>query len=243
MQWSVTDLDRLATLVALVLVGRARHAANVLAGAMQLPVATPAAMRAQIRRELVLAPGADPFHRDGLLFEIICWLVARQQAAADAVISEPHTRATQQGVDTLKVSFDAGTRRLIGATIYEYKCTTHPRTKFRDEIIPGFRKLFKGESDPQLAQIALALLERHELTDQEQAIAYDTLVNDRPLTFQAALTVEPDLFPEPNCVALFSNYGDTGAARDARFGDTLPLTDIRSWFSDLAELAWAKINV
>jgi hypothetical protein len=67
---------------------------------------TPATMRTQIRSELFPAAGTPTFHRDGLLFEIICWLVARQQALPNELISEPHTKATQQGVDTIKVRFD-----------------------------------------------------------------------------------------------------------------------------------------
>src|SRR5687768_14310998 len=96
LQWSIADLDALATLAALVLVGRAQHAARVLAGALLLPVQAPAAMRAQIQSELFPAAGAPTYHRDGLLFEIICWLVARQRALSSEVISEPHTKATQQ---------------------------------------------------------------------------------------------------------------------------------------------------
>src|SRR5216683_3205709 len=93
LQWSVPDLDALATLATLVLVGRAQHAARVLGGALLLPVPTPATMRAQIHRELFPVAGTPTYHRDGLLFEIICWLVARQQALPNELISEPHTKA------------------------------------------------------------------------------------------------------------------------------------------------------
>ncbi len=103
---------------------------GVVGGALLLPAPTPAAMQAQIRNELLPATGTPTFHRDGLLFEIICWLVARQQALPNEVISEPHTKATQQGVDTIKVHFDEAARQLIKATIYEYKCTTNARAQF-----------------------------------------------------------------------------------------------------------------
>jgi hypothetical protein len=243
LQWSVADLDALATLCALVLVGRAQHAARVLGGTLLLPMPTPATMRTQIRSELFPAVGTPTFHRDGLLFEIICWLVARQQALPNELISEPHTKATQQGVDTIKVRFDEAVRQLVKTTIYEYKCTTNARAQFRDHVIPAFRRYFDGARDPQLTQAAIALLERYELTDQEQAIVYSVLVNDRPLAFQAALTVQPEVFPENLCIALFDDYANVTPTREDRFGDTLPLQDVRAWFADLAGRIWDKINV
>ena len=66
LQWFVADVHGLATLVALVLVGRVQHAARVLSGALLLPAPTPAAMRAQIRSELFPVAGPRIFHRDGL---------------------------------------------------------------------------------------------------------------------------------------------------------------------------------
>jgi hypothetical protein len=243
LQWSVSDLDALATLVALVLVGRAQHAANVLAGTLMVPALTTAAMRVQIRTELFPPAGPLIYHRDGLLFEIICWLVARQQSQPTEVISEPHTKATQQGMDTVKVRFDTDTRRLLATTIYEYKCTENARAQFRDQVIPAFRRYFEGARDPQLVQATIALLTRYELTDAEQAEVYGTLINERPLAFQAALTVSPAEFTEDHCIALFTGYADVTPDRVARLGDTFPLHDVRGWFDHLATLVWAKIDV
>ena len=91
LQWSVPDIDALATLVAIVLVGRAQHAANVLAGALIVPAPTAAAMRAQIQAELFPPAGPLIYHRDGLLFEIICWLVARRPCQDNTMAKEGGT--------------------------------------------------------------------------------------------------------------------------------------------------------
>lgn len=241
-QWFIEDLDELATLAALVLVGRAQHAASILEGSQLIDRPVPDTMRAGLQRDLFPPEGA-PWHRDGLLFEIICWLVARQQAAPGEVISDPHTKATQQGADTVKVAFDLQARRLLRATIYEYKCTTKARRMFISEVLPAFRQYFEGARDPQLTQLTIALLERYGLTDAEQAQVYDTLVNDRPLSFRAALTVSPEAFPLRDCVRLFENYGDLPAPLEARLGDTFPVSDVRDWFARFAAAIWAKINV
>ena len=243
LQWSVPDIDALATLIAVVLVGRAQHAANILAGTLIVPSPTTVAMRAQLRIELFPTAEARIYHRDGLLFEIICWLVAHQQSLENEVISEPHTKATQQGMDTVKVRFDGNMRRLILTTIYEYKCTEGARDQFRDHVIPAFRRYFDGARDPQLVQATIALLARYELTDNEQAEVYGTLINDRPLAFQAALTVQPAEFSEGHCIALFTGYDKVTPDRNSRLGDTFPLHDVRAWFENLAALVWAKIDV
>ena len=92
-QWSVLDDDALAAIVALVLVGRAKHAEDVLAGA-QVNVAIVAdALKEQLRRQLQTPAGALTWHRDGLLFEIISWVVARLTSVSNEVISTPHLKS------------------------------------------------------------------------------------------------------------------------------------------------------
>ncbi len=106
-----------------------------------------------------------------------------------------------------------------------------------------FPPLLRRCSGSPTDSAAIALLDRYELTDQEQANVYGALVNDRPLAFQAALTVQPEVFPGNRRIALFDNYANVTPAREDRFGDTLPLLDVRAWFADLAARIWDKINV
>jgi hypothetical protein len=134
-QWFVEDTDGLATLTAIVMVGRARQVGRILDGSERGPVMVSAATKARLKRELVLEDGADPWHRDGLLFETICWIIARMGVSADEILSDPHRRATQQGADTVKVIFDPVLLELISVTVYEQKCSDKPREKFRDAIL------------------------------------------------------------------------------------------------------------
>jgi hypothetical protein len=241
-QWTVANIDQLAGLVATVLQGRARHASNVLAGATHLPASTPDRMKEQIRTDLFPASQALIYHRDGLLFEIICWMVSRDTAGPGDIISEPHTRATQQGVDTFKVTWNDAARTLISATIYEYKCTTGAQAVFRGQVMGAFKAYFDGDRDPQLVQQAIALLDVFQLTDQEQRETYSRIIYDRPLVFDAALTVQPPPYGAAACVDLFDRYATLGA-RPQRLGSTMPLDDIRAWFENFAALVWTKIDV
>lgn len=242
-QWQVDDFDALASLVAVVMVGRAQLVAGILAGAESGPVVTSAALKARLKSSLVLEEGKDTWHRDGLLFETICWIVARKGSAPDEVLSDPHRRATNQGADSVKVVFNPAARELEKVTVFEQKCSDKPRDKFRDEVLPAFSDWVTGTRDDELLQIAIGLLARFNLTDAEHNRAYARLaLAPRPIAFRAALTVSPAVFPEAECKKIFKGYDSLAVALEARFGDTFPLQDMRGWFEVFAAAVWAKIE-
>jgi hypothetical protein len=241
-QWSVADEDQLATLVALVMVGRSHMAARVLEGTQDQPPLAPDALRERLRRQLFPAAGPQTFHRDGLLFEIICWIVVQLTAGPDEVVSEPHLSSTSQGLDTIKIAFEPEARNVDRAFIYEQKCTEDARGLFLAQVLPAFKKWVLGVRDNDLLQEAIGLLQRFNLTDEEHRRIYDRLLQDRPLAFHAAITVNPTPFSLPLSVALFTGYTNVTPAIEDRFGDTFPLADIRAWFSAFANRVWQKIE-
>ena len=124
-----------------------------------------------------------------MLFESICWLVAKIEATPDEAIADPHRKATQQGADGLKVGFDPTTREITTTTVYEFKCTGNSRRKFKREVLPAFASYQSGICDGELAQGTLALLAQFGLTPAERKQAYERLILDRPLVFEASLTL------------------------------------------------------
>ena len=76
----------------------------------------------------------------------------------------------------------------------------------------------------------------------ELIAVYDRLLQDRPLTFQAALTVTPTPYDTPSCVALYTGYAALTPQIETRLGDTFPLPQIRPWFEAFAQRVWAKIE-
>lgn len=242
-QWIVDDIQKLSTLTAIAMIGRARQAGNILDGSEQGSVTASAALKARLKRVLILEEGKDPWHRDGLLFETICWLIARTGVSSSEIISDPHRRATQQGADTVKVVFDPERRELLHITVYEQKCSDSPRAKFRDEVIPAFEDWITGSRDDELLQIAVGLLDRYALTDEESKQAYVRIaLAPRPLAFRAALTVSPGALSIVERKKLFKGYDKLAVAAQARFGDTFPLADIRDWFNTFAAMVWTEIE-
>lgn len=241
-QWSVVDEDQLAKLTALVLVGRSHLAERILDGAQNQAPMAPAALKENLRLQLFPAAGPPTFHRDGLLFEIICWIVAHITSGPNEVVSEPHLASTTQGLDTLKVKFDPATRNVELAVIYEQKCTENARQLFLSQVLPAFRKWMSGIRDSELLQATIGLMRRFNLTDDEYVRVYDRLIKDRPLAFRAALTVNPEPFSSAQCVALFAGYIGLTPTIDDRNGDTFPLADIRTWFAAFSNKVWAAIE-
>jgi len=217
-------------------------AVRVLQGAQGNPPLATAALRDHLRRQLFPAAGPPTYHRDGLLFEIICWVVAHITAGPNEVISEPHLTSTSQGLDTIKMSFDPNDRTVQNVVIYEQKCTEDPRALFLDQVLPAFRKWFSGARDNELLQATIGLLQGFDLTDAESTRVYDRLLQDRPFAFRAALTVNQNPFTVAQCLALFAGYPNIIPALEDRYGDTFPLADIRAWFSVFANRVWQKIE-
>jgi hypothetical protein len=241
-QWIVNVPDQLAHLVALVLVGQAFHASLILEKTQLGAPKIAASLKMELDK--VLHPTTEKLieHRDGLLFEIICWIAASKAKTGDEKIDYPHLKSTTQGTDGIKVSIDHQTKTLMKATVYEHKCTTHARQLFQSQVLASFREYISGKRDNQLAQGVAALLEKVGFTGTQLKIAYDTLIQTRPLAFEASLTVSPSVFPATKCIKLFKDYDSLSVASHLRGGNTLPLDDVRVWFADFANRVWAQIE-
>ncbi len=242
--WTVSDADALAEVCAQILIGRAHHAATILNGVR--PLGSPPVMSSELRdclhRELHPQTRQTIWHRDGLLFEIISWVAARLTATASEAISDPHLKATNQGTDCVKVTINPVTRTVTRATVYEYKCTANWRQLFSQDILAAFQEYLSGKRDNQLAQTAITLLGSLGFTSEERSAAYDELIQARPLAFQASLTVAPSDFTADQRLALFNGYDSIAVDIADRFGNTMPLDDVRTWFAGFSSKVWTKIE-
>jgi hypothetical protein len=242
-QWHVGNEDKLVELVAQVLVGQSRGAAEIINGVMLAPVPNiSAALKDKLRSKLLVSDAPLIYHRDGLLFEVICWIAAQKTASAVDLVSDPHLSSTQQGIDALKISFDNVSRSVTHYTICEQKCTAHARDEFRDNVLPAFSEWLAGVRDNFLVQLATNMLVKFQLTDLEWQGVYSTLVVERPMKFQAALTVTPTVFDAALCVALFKGYSGVTPQLSDRVGDTFPLVAVREWFEHFAKRVWLHID-
>jgi hypothetical protein len=137
LRWRATNTSTLARLITMMAMGQAAYAAYILE---TLSPAGPKINTAQLRAEAkikltVEEPPKKPrggyprWQRDGLIFEAISWLVARQTHPA-GLLKAPHVSATTQGLDGLMIELNADKTGIARITIFEDKCTDDPRNFF-----------------------------------------------------------------------------------------------------------------
>ena len=166
-RWTADDLDFLARIIAIIAMGQAAHAAQIIA---ELLPAQPAIDDEALRKDAVdaLSVKGDTgkkrevarYHRDGLVFEIISWAAAQQETDGKALLRDPHTSSTAQGLDGLMIELDGTKTAISCATIFEDKCSEDPRRVFREEIMEAFLAYHKRSRASALLAAGAALLEK-----------------------------------------------------------------------------------
>lgn len=142
--WTIDDEDVLAERVARIVLGQYRHVAKILSGA---GVPGPAANAEQANaalKQLTLAEGEDPWHRDGWLFQAISWIAAHQQPSA-SLTRMPHIRKADKGFDGMQLELNEAGTSVTSVVVFEDKATDKARDTIRDDVWPGIVALEKGE--------------------------------------------------------------------------------------------------
>jgi hypothetical protein len=249
-RWTVGDFELLARLIAIIAMGQAKHAARIIADLQPaVPALTFDVLRSDAKQRLTVTgdtpekEDAHRWHRDGLIFEAISWIAARQGAAAKVLMRDPHISATTQGLDGLMIELDEKGETVVRATILEDKCSNDPRRKFRDEVLPAFRNYHAGKRASELVAATSSLLDGR-IPDEAVTQAAGRVLDVAFRAYRAGLTINPDHDSEAGRTALFKGYeGLEKIARAQRIGATfLPPSELRTWFDEIAGRAIAFID-
>jgi hypothetical protein len=248
--WTVCDLEILAKLIAIIAMGQARHAARILAGLYPAaPELKCDSLRADAKQRLTVTgdtsekQGTRRWHRDGMIFEAISWIVARQGAATNVLMRDPHISATTQGLDGLMIELDETGETIVRATILEDKCSNDPRGKFRDEVLPAFQRYHALERASELVAETASLLDGR-IPEEKVTEAAGRVLDIALRAYRAALTVDSSCSSKEKRKALFKGYEKLqGIAREQRIGATfLPPSELRDWFEQIARRAVKYID-
>ncbi|WP_137898910.1 hypothetical protein [Sphingomonas sp. 2SG] len=249
LEWTVTDLDALAALIALITLGQVEHAAEIIATlALSVPVPTEAELFADARSQMRIRGDTIPrrtasrIQRDGYLFECMSWIVARQSGGSRTFLKDPHLDATMHGLDGLILELAPTGASITQATICEDKCTKNPRKKFRDDVMKTFGEHHQNKRARDLIANAAELI-RDSGVRGTAAVQAAALVTDKKLrTYRAALTTGP--LDQDDRTALFAGYDGLGdIVQSQRIGAVLPLDEpVRDWFDSLAQKVIDALN-
>jgi hypothetical protein len=233
--WKLKDEDQLARLVALILLGRFLHVEKVLAKLKAKKPSVPKKARDEAKAKLVVKPGEDPWHRDGLLFQAISWVAAHKASGAGtSVFSLPHQIPAHKGFDGLQIELDKK-KKLSGLIIFEDKATDNPRDTIRDQVWPELALLHNDKRQSEVMQETTALLQRAKVDDPDELIEGIVWKNVR--RFRVSITGENGHDADPKLSALFKGYDGVVPGKDTlvRRAEVICLGDLRPWMRQFAK--------
>lgn len=250
LQWSVSDFEELAKLIAVIALGQAQHAVRIIdALEPHGPALSDEELFRGARGQMSIRGQTDAqkevsrYHRDGFLFECISWIVARQSSSSRTFMKDPHIAATTQGLDGLAIEMHPTEPTMFGATIFEDKCTESPRQKFKGEVLVTFGEHHTSKRARDLVANAVSLIKESGLNGTEATKAAARVVDKSFRTYRAALTVGPEISTTKRRKKLFKGYnGLADITKDQRVGATLIVDDLRNWFQELAEEVVKALN-
>ena len=247
--WKAADEPTLARLIAIMAMGQASYAGHILVTlAPAEPAISSAELRAEARIKLTVEEhkktprgGYPRWQRDGLIFEAISWLAARQ-AYPGVLLKTPHVSATSQGLDGLMIELKDDKTGISRTTIFEDKCTDDPRNTFLSKVIPEFKKRHSNKRSAEIISTATALLMTAGI-DEVTATQFASAVTDQTLRrYRASFAVTVD--SEGERKKLFADYNRIDNINpDQRIGASLVVpSKMRDWFDVLAKQAVEYLN-
>jgi len=237
--WEITNEQMLAEQIARVALGQARHVEKILnATAGATPVLIDGALSAAAAM-LTVAPGADPWHRDGWMFQIMSW-VAAHKAGKMSLINTPQMILAQKGFDGLEIQFNSD-GSINAAIIFEDKATDKPRETIRKLVWPEFVEYESGREANLLVSEVTSLLEKRHGIDVDDVIRKVIWKDAR--SFRVSITAGKSHQTDKGRNRLFKDYDKTIPGNvSRRRGETLYVKDLRSWMDGIANKALAYIT-
>ena len=232
-RWNNVDEDRLASIVAWVVVGRFNHAEEILSrmGGPKPATAKDGAKNQAIKR-LTVGGSVTAEHRDGWVFQIISWIAACIHADGKVATSVPHYQLASKGFDGLLVPLtDSGTS-FESLTVCEDKATKNPRSTITSQVWPELMEVEAGERDSELLAGLTAILQRYQVPDIERLL--ESVQWEENKQYRVSITASPDDAEDDEArKKLFKGYEDVIEGQDIlrRRAETFEVTDLRIWMN------------
>lgn len=243
-RWTVNNIDQLAKLVAIVAMGQATYAAHII---KELSPASPAFTNVDLKGEAIIKltvqegkqtqrTGYPRWQRDGLIFEIISWIAARQLFGVSAYLKDPHISSTSQGLDGLMIEMVPGQNEIARTTIFEDKCSDNPRDTFSQKVIPAFIDRHKNKRSAELIASAASLIKLSGIDDLSAIRAANRVLDIKYRRYRASLAVTTVFDTDDQRRELFKGYDTlTEIESIQRMGACFVVGDnLRDWFDELS---------
>ncbi|MCZ4253817.1 hypothetical protein [Pseudoalteromonas shioyasakiensis] len=251
-KWKVENEDQLARLIAIVVMGQAAQAAHIID---ELLPAAPAFTNEALKKEAVIkftvqevaqTPriGYPRIQRDGLIFEIISWIAAKQVSGEKCFLKDPHTSSTSQGLDGIMIELNEDGSEILKSTIFEDKCTDNPRDTFTQKVIPGFLDRHGNTRNAELIAAAATLIQLSGVSNVQAMSMVRKVIDNSSRQYRAGFALTQDFDTEEAQKALFKGYDKIkDINQEQRIGASLIVNGkLRDWFDALATKIIAYIE-
>jgi len=251
-KWKVENEGQLARLIAIVVMGQAVQAAHLIA---ELLPAMPAFTDEALKKEAIIKftvqdisqtprTGYPRIQRDGLIFEIISWIAAKQLAGDRCFLKDPHTSSTSQGLDGIMIELSDDGGEILKSTIFEDKCTESPRAFFRDKVIPSFVDRHENTRNAELIAAAATLIQLSGVKNVQAMAMVRKVLDNSCRHYRAGFALTKEFETEDAQKALFKDYKKiTNINQNQRIGASLIVDGkLRDWFDSLAAQIIAYIE-
>lgn len=239
-QWKIEDESTLAKQIGMIALGQSRHVLKILdaVGGAGIKTGDPAAKSAIAM--LTIAEGADPWHRDGWMFQAMSWIAAHK-ATGGALIRAPQMILADKGFDGLQLKINSKTGLIDAVIIFEDKATENPRATIRDKVWPEFKLMEGGDRENVLTAEVIGLLEtRHDLNPDS---AIEKVIWEEARQYRVSITINENYSTASKRKRLFNNYDEMVMGNwGRRHADTVEIKDLRTWMQNMADKAIAFVN-
>lgn len=251
-KWKVENEDQLARLIAIVVMGQAAQAAHIID---ELLPAAPAFTNEALKKEAVIKftvqevaqtprMGYPRIQRDGLIFEIISWIAAKQVSGEKCFLKDPHTSSTSQGLDGIMIELNEDGSEILKSTIFEDKCTDNPRDTFTQKVIPGFLDRHGNTRNAELIAAAATLIQLSGVSNVQAMSMVRKVIDNSSRQYRAGFALTQGFDTEEAQKALFKGYDKIkDINQEQRIGASLIVDGkLRDWFDALATKIIAYIE-
>ncbi|EHC04319.1 hypothetical protein ACRN94_21005 [Shewanella baltica] len=243
-KWTVANEEQLAGLIATIVMGQAMQAEHIIE---ELLPAVPAFTNEALKREAIIkftvqevsqSPriGYPRVHRDGLIFELISWIAAKQVSGDRCFLKDPHTSATSQGLDGIMIELNHDRSEISKSTIFEDKCVDSPRNTFTQKVIPGFLDRHGNTRNAELIAAAANLIKMSGASNVQAMSMVNKVMDNSCRQYRAGFALTQNFDDGEAQKSLFKGYNKINDInQDQRIGASLIVDgELRDWFDILA---------
>lgn len=179
-------------------------------------------------------------HRDGLLFQHISWVAARQ-ALPNGYMNSPHVRQADKGFDGFIIELDESGTAIKRIILCEDKASKSPRNLITSSVWPEIKSILAGDRDDEILADLVTLLKGVPNIDAEEAV--DEMFWEGGREFRTAVATGENQRKSGEFLHIIAGFEEVaGGELVSRTAGVLAFQDVRKGMALLADEVAAKVQ-